>query len=163
MRAVLDTSIALNLCWLRREDLLFAIYEEVFAPDEVKREFARKVATDPRFAGLRFPAAIVIQEPLSIPPSLRALRILDPGETAALALALELGIDEVLLDERAGRRVGAALGLHVSGLLGILIEAKRRNLIPELRPLLDQLTTGARFWMSSELRERVLSAVGEVP
>ena len=86
---------------------------------------------------------------------------LDPGEIATLALALERGIAEVLLDERAGRRVGAALGLHVSGLVGILIEARGRGLIPELRPLLDQLTTGARFWMAADLRDRVLRSVGE--
>lgn len=161
MRTVLDTSIALNLCWLQRKELLFAIYTEVLAPGEVKREFERKVATDLRFAGLRFPKAITVVEPISIPPFLLANRNLDPGEIAALALALERGIPEVLLDERAGRRVGAALGLHVSGLLGILIEGRTRKLLPELRPMLDQLATGARFWMSAELRDRVLRSVGE--
>lgn len=161
MRVILDTSIALNLCWLGREDLLFAIYGEVIAPGQVKREFERKVATDLRFAGLHFPKGITIVDPVSIPPSLVANRNLDPGEIAVLALALELGIPEVLLDERAGRRVASALGLHVSGLLGILIEAKGRNLIPALRPMLAQLVSGARFWMAPELRDRVLRAVGE--
>ena len=163
MIVVTDTSVVLNLCWLGRESLLSAIYEGVLAPEQVRLEFERKAATDPRFTGLIFPPFITVAQPLVIPVALASNTALDPGEIAALALALERGIADVLIDESSGRAAALALGLHVSGLIGVLIEGKRRNLVPALRPLLDNLVTGARFWLADRLRERVLRSVGETP
>ncbi len=163
MIVVTDTSVVLNLCWLHREALLPDIYEEVFAPDEVAQEFARRAADDARFSGLRFPDFITVARPAAIPHVLAANLDLDPGEKAALALALERGIGHVLIDEKAGRTAALALGLNVSGLLAVLIEAKQRTLIPELRPLLDALTTGAQFWMGADLRSLALRRAGENP
>ena len=163
MIVVTDTSVVLNLCWLGRESLLSAIYEGVLAPEQVRLEFERKAATDPRFTGLTFPQFIIVAQPVVIPVALASNTALDPGEIAALALALERGIADVLIDESSGRAAALALGLHVSGLIGVLIEGKRRNLVPALRPLLDNLVTGARFWLADRLRERVLRSVGETP
>ena len=163
MIVVTDTSVVLNLCWLRRESLLSAIYEDVLAPEQVRLEFERKAATDPRFTGLAFPQFIIVARPVIIPEALAANATLDPGEVAALALALERGIADVLIDESFGRAAALALGLHVSGLIGVLIEGKKRNLVPALRPLLDSLVTGAKFWLTDRLRERVLRSAGETP
>jgi predicted nucleic acid-binding protein len=160
---VTDTSVILNLCWLRQEFLLSAIYREVLAPGQVRLEFERKATTDPRFMGLRFPSFMTVAEPAIVPTVLAANEDLDPGEIAALALALDRGITEVLMDEKAGRAAAIALGLHVSGLLGVLIEGKQRGLLPIVAPLLDQLAIGARFWIDARLRERVLRRVGEIP
>ena len=52
---------------------------------------------------------------------------LDLGERTALALALELHIRTVLLDEKAARRVATELGLRSVGVLGILLEAKTES------------------------------------
>ena len=124
MIVVTDTSVVLNLCWLREERLLSAIYEQVLAPEAVRFEFERKAASDPRFSGLHFPSFILVVAPAFIPPVLAANPDLDPGETAALALALERGIADVLIDEIYGRAIAHSLGLRVSGLLGVLIEAR---------------------------------------
>lgn len=159
MIVVTDTSVVLNLCWLRQESLLAAIYEDVFAPGQVRLEFEQKAASDPRFTGLVFPAFITLAEPATIPPVLAANSDLDQGEIAALALTLERGIADVLIDEKAGRAAALALGLHVSGLLGVLIEGKHRKLVPALRPMLDTLTVGARFWIDARLRERGLLSI----
>ncbi|MEO8351111.1 MAG: DUF3368 domain-containing protein [Chthoniobacteraceae bacterium] len=163
MIVVTDTSVVLNLCWLHREGLLPAIYAKVLAPGEVLREFKRNAATEPRFTGLHFPEFILVAEPTVIPALLATNHDLDPGEVAALALALERGIADVLIDEQSGRSAALALGLNVSGLLAVLIEAKQRGLIPELRPLLDDLILGARFWIGADLRQRVLRRAGENP
>jgi predicted nucleic acid-binding protein len=160
---VTDTSVVLNLCWLRLESLLPAIYEDVLSPQQVRLEFERKAAADPRFIGLRFPSFITLADPTAIPATLANNADLDPGEIAAIALAIERGIADVLIDESYGRAAALALGLHVSGLLGVLIEGKQRQFFPALRPLLDSLAAGARFWMHPRLREQVLRLAGEMP
>ena len=163
MIIVTDTSVILNLCWLRHESVLSKMYEKVFAPTQVVLEFERKVRTDRRFIGLTFPQFVTIAEPLAIPESLLLNPDLDQGEIAALALALERGINDVLIDEKAARSVAVSFGLHVSGLLGVLIEGKRRGLVPALGPLIDALSNDAKFWIDARLRERVLRSAGEIP
>ena len=49
---------------------------------------------------------------------------LDPGEAEAIALAMEMSADLILLDERDGRIAAERAGLRVTGLLGVLLRAK---------------------------------------
>ena len=64
------------------------------------------------------------------------------------------------MDDSEGRRVARELGLGVTGLLGLLIEAKARGLIPAIGRLLDQLVAEG-FWLSEVMRRIVLEAAGE--
>lgn len=75
MIVVTDTSVVLNLCWLRRESLLSHIYEQVLAPPEVRSEFERKAATDRRFIGMRFPHFVTVERATVIPKTLSQNRI----------------------------------------------------------------------------------------
>lgn len=54
---------------------------------------------------------------------------LDAGETEAIALAIEIGADALLLDEQAGRREATRRGLRVAGTLSVLDEADRAGLL----------------------------------
>ena len=163
MIVVTDTSVVLSLAWLRHETLLPELFKQIAAPPQMRDEFARLAAADPRFSGLIFPSFIQIQQPRSIPTILSDNAMLDLGERNALALALELEVDAVLIDERRAREVAAQLGLRIIGLLGILVDAKQRHLLPEIRPLLDALESGAAFRIHRDLRARVLEQAGENP
>jgi predicted nucleic acid-binding protein len=66
-----------------------------------------------------------------------------------------------LLDEHRGRIVASRLRLRFVGLLGVLIEAKRRGLISAIQSTLDDLIEKAGFWISRELYDRVLQAARE--
>ena len=65
-----------------------------------------------------------------------ALNALDPGEKQAIQLALECNAENVLIDERLGRKAAASLGLVVIGAIGILLEVHRLGLVarPSLLP-----------------------------
>ncbi|CCI21507.1 hypothetical protein MICAG_1380006 [Microcystis aeruginosa PCC 9808] len=49
----------------------------------------------------------------------------------------------------------------LSGILGILVEAKNRGLISEVKPLLDALIDQAGFWVAAPLYSSVLQIVDE--
>lgn len=160
MIVVTDTSVVLNLCFVRQDALLPHLFDLILAPSAVRDEFQRLARDVARFRGLSFPAFIVVEDPQTVPEVLRLAQALDPGERAALALALEKHAPEVLVDELVAREVAEKLGLRVAGVLAILIRAKRRNLLPSVSPVLDGLEK-ARFWISPQLRQQVLKEAGE--
>ena len=86
---------------------------------------------------------------------------LDPGETEALALALSLQADFILVDDLAARRAAAQLNQRSTGIGGILLLAKGQGLIPAVGPILDRLHLEAHFYMSKPFREEVLRLAGE--
>jgi len=64
------------------------------------------------------------------------------------------------MDELAGRRIATSVGLRIMGTLGVLLLAKRQQLLSEVKPLLDQLLA-VGFYADDELVQQVLEAAGE--
>ena len=70
------------------------------------------------------------------------------GEAAAIVLAEELKADQLLVDEKAARRVAIARQLPVIGTVGILLLAKEQGLIENVKAVLDALIeNGTRIGM----------------
>lgn len=88
---------------------------------------------------------------------------LDIGEAEAIALAIEISAEQVIIDERRGRIVADRFNLKYTGILGILIEAKEKKLISTVKPLLDALRNQAGFWITELLYNRVLQIADELP
>jgi uncharacterized protein len=158
---VADTSVLLNLGRVEQLDLLRSLFQTVFIPSEVSREFRDAAARLDRFQNLSLPGWIIEKSPSEIPVRLRTQPGLDAGETAAIALALEISADAILLDERRGHEVAVELGLQAIGVVGLLLQAKNSGLIPAVRTLLDRLQTEAQFWIAPALRARILELAKE--
>lgn len=95
-------------------------------------------------------------------PLVQALhRDLDKGEAEAIALALQVGAEWTLLDEREGRRVAKSLGLKVTGVLGILLRARREGELPSLRRAMEALREKAGFHIGAELFAELVRESGE--
>jgi uncharacterized protein len=68
---------------------------------------------------------------------------------------------QLLIDERLGRMEARRQGLRITGILGVLLAAKRQGLIPVVHPILDQLINDANFRISSQLYLETITLAGE--
>jgi hypothetical protein len=150
---VSDTSPLTALMQIDRADLLPLLFDRIVIPPAVRAELLREHST--------LPTWLETLAPIAIPASLASAQ-LDLGETEALALALEIRADAVLLDERLGRRVARTLGLRVTGLLGTLILAKERGHLAAVKPVITDLRVRAGCWFDDALIADVCRAAGEV-
>lgn len=86
---------------------------------------------------------------------------MDVGEAEAIELALELHADRLLIDERKGRKLAIQEGVAMIGLLGVVLLAKRKMLIPSARTLIERLHREAGMYLATEIRDAALKTVGE--
>jgi|688.fasta_scaffold93050_2 hypothetical protein len=85
---------------------------------------------------------------------------LDLGESEAIALAEEISASQLLIDERAARKVAMARKLPLIGTVGILLLAKRRGLLDSVKDVLDEMKAqGMRI--SDRLYVQVLTLAQE--
>ncbi len=82
------------------------------------------------------------------------------GESAAIALALEMNADELVLDDLAARRLAVSLRLRIIGSVGLVLRAKDRKLIEAVRPILDAMKD-QQFHISEHVFLKILAAAGE--
>jgi uncharacterized protein len=143
--------------------LLPLLYGQVIIPEAVYRELVDIEPPVP--GGVEVQTATWLEVKLianrEVVEHLQSKVRLDPGESEAIALALEIGADLLLIDERRGRAEAHRLGIKITGLLGILVEAKRKNLIVAVKPLMDALIATSEFRVSSALYSQILNIVNE--
>lgn len=162
MIIISDTSPINNLAAINQLHLLHQLYGTVLIPEAVFREL-----TDPNFLVAGATEVQTLDWIQTCVVSDRTLvaalgNELDMGEAEAIALAVEIQADQVLIDERRGRLIATRLNLRPIGILGILVEAKSQGLITEVKPLLDALVNKAGFWVAESLYNRVLLLVNEI-
>ena len=86
----------------------------------------------------------------------------DRGEAKAIALALETQASLILLDDAEAREKARLYHLKMTGLLGILLRARKSGKIQSLAENLDALRHSG-FWLNARLTDCLLREVGERP
>ena len=161
MIVVSDTSPILNLARIGRLELLASLYKQVLIPPAVFGELAVSRDALP-VMDLASVSWIVLETPRNQDRVQELREVLDAGEAEAIVLAVERQAELLLVDERRGRRMAEALGLRITGLLGVLAHAKRAGLITSIKPVLDELIQNAKFWIGPDLYREVLAELGEL-
>lgn len=163
MFAVSDTSPISNLAIIGRLDLARTRFEKIWIPASVEAELDRLPHPVARAAvqdALRL--GWIVPRPIPDNATIRLLAaVLDRGEAEAIALAVEMSADWILLDETDGPNAASRAGLRVTGVLGILLRAKQRGEIALLKPEMEALRTRARFFIATRLENEVLRMAGE--
>jgi hypothetical protein len=163
MLAVSNTSPISNLAFIGRLELLKSQFPVLWIPTAVANELAQH--PDP-VAAAAIKDAVRDQWLRTAPTNDSRmlhllLRYLHRGEAEAIALASEMNADIVIIDERDGRQIAVESGLLVTGVLGILLRAKRTGNIAAVRPEIQALRDRARFFVAPALEAQVLISAEE--
>jgi predicted nucleic acid-binding protein len=153
MIVVSDTSVITSLLHIRRAGLLQELYHTVLIPTAVQVELLRTHHQLPDFLETK-PAA-------NRTMVARLEAELDLGEAEAIVLAKEANADLLLIDEKLGRQVALREGLRITGLIGLVIEAKQQKIITSVRELVAQLEIEAGFRLSDAVKSEAFRLAGE--
>lgn len=130
MIAIADTSPISALVRIGRVAMLTGLFDQVLIPPEVAAELdeGKPLLGDWRSAA---GASTIATRAVGAQLLLRQLAgLLHRGEAAAIALAAETPGAVLVIDDSDGRDAARRLDLRVTGTLGLIVEAKRRALIP---------------------------------
>lgn len=155
---IADAGPLIALARLHQIGLLPQLFGRVLVTDIVFRECAGR--SD-------FPESALIQEAvdrkqleLCTAPDFSAfVQKIDAGEASAIAVAIDFGCG-VLMDDIAGRRIAENAGVPVIGTVGVLVLAKRKGLVPLVKPQLEILSASGYF-LGGEIIAAALLAAGE--
>ncbi|MDQ1326777.1 MAG: hypothetical protein QG641_57, partial [Candidatus Poribacteria bacterium] len=161
MIVVSNSSTLMALARIGLFNLLKDIFNIVFIPNAVYDEVVKN--------GDELPGAKEVLESDWIKvcsvkenESVSSMRnFLDPGESEAIALALETNADWIIIDEKLAREYSRnPVKLNVIGTLGILLIAKERGLISDISSQLDKLSASG-FRISRHVYREVLKKACE--
>lgn len=157
---VCDTTLLLYLHRLNHIQLLLDLFGIVYVPEPVSVELdmgrlMRRDTIDPREWDWMTMVPVAVRDMAALPPNR-----LGSGERAVIAYAQHISDCWVGLDDRQARALAGELGLDVVGIIGVLLRAKKADLISTVRPLLDGLQEEG-FRMGEDLRHEALRLAGE--
>lgn len=157
-KVVTNTTPIISLLILSKLDILKQLYSEISIPKAVfdEIELGKDKEYYQNLSKINWINILKIQDK----QALNYFIDLDAGEAETIVLASEIGADLVIIDEKLRRFYANHAKLTVTGTIGILIKAKKQDLVKELRPLLTSLVDNG-IWLSKKLVTHVLKQVGE--
>lgn len=161
MIVVSDTSPIINLAAIRRLELLPALFGKVIIPQKVFEEIVVAGHGLPGAEEIQAAAWVEVQSVRNQQKVSTLLAKIHPGEAEAIVLSLELKADVVLLDDADARAVAQALGATYTGLLGVLLRAKKQGLLLKVGPVLSELLELTSFRIFQEVYRQTLILAGE--
>jgi predicted nucleic acid-binding protein len=160
LNAVCDSSTLIALAKIGHLDILKKVVKNLIIPTSVYEEVVIKGAGKSGSAEIRKAQWIEKRGASDRELVMRLNTILDLGESEAIALAKEIRADLIILDDDKARKVAISEGLRVTGLLILLIWAKEKGVIKEVKPLIDKLRQ-ERFFISEDLYQNVIQKAEE--
>jgi uncharacterized protein len=158
MIVVANTTPIISLAAINRLDILEKMFGKIMIAEAVYNEVKAKqyygyYEVDNAFIEVKSIQGVLYKDFL--------LSELDLGEAETIILAKELKANFVIIDENLGYKIANNVGLTAIRTLSILLRAKQKGFISELRPLLDEMIAKGR-WYSDSVYRAVLIQAGEL-
>ncbi len=155
MIAVSNTSPLILLDKAAHLWILGRLFTKVIIPPSVDKEWLR-------------PGGYVVPDWLSVSnlsseaesDAKKLYKEMDKGEAEAIALFREMKANMLLLDDLKARRYAKSAGLPVGGTIGLLIKAKQKGIISEIKTILDNLKKH-KFYLSDDILKKAIDMANE--
>lgn len=152
MRVISNSSPLIALTQIDRLDLLHQLYACIWIPPAVASEVEPVITSLPDW--------ILIRDLEQDPHPKTVSAAISPAEREVISLGWELAAALLILDEPPARQLAESLGFRVIGTVGLLLAAKRRELLDRVKPELDRLRA-VRFFSRRDLYDEAVSEAGE--
>lgn len=162
MIIVSDTSPVSNLILIERLDILQKLFTEIIIPSAVDAEIRALKQFGKDLSEYENAEWIKVIAPANLHKVQTLQMNLNEGEAQAIALALEIKCNLLLMDERIGTNIARQEGLQTIGLVGVLIKAKEEKIIEEVGEILNGLKVTAGFWLGDKLEKKILKELNEI-
>jgi len=139
-----DTSCLIALERIDQLEILKRTFKVIIITQEVYQEF-----------GNCLPDWIIINEVKNKEKQSHLESFLDKGEASSIALANETNDALLIIDEKKGREIAKTFNLEIIGTLGVLIKAKEKGIISNLKDIVFDLKK-AGFRVSNSIVNEIL-------
>ena len=82
---------------------------------------------------------------------------MDYGELESVILYEEINADFLLIDDNKARLIAESLNVNCIGTLGLLLRAKQKGFISDLKPLFKTLLSSGRYFSLKLLNEILIN------
>jgi uncharacterized protein len=160
VKIICDAAVLIGLASIARLDLLEKLFGKIYIPDGVYYEVVVRGGDRPGAKELdqaKWVRTVKVKDRTAV--SLLASEF-GLGESEVLVLGKEIKADWLIVDDARARAAAISGGYRVIGLAGVLLLAKQRNLINEIKPLFEQLVK-KKFRLSYKIIEAILKKAEE--
>lgn len=160
-KVVVNTTPLIALSHVEQLDVLKKLYGRIIIPEAVYRELSVKTESVSKRAIDSSLDWIQIENIQNQMAKTFYKTQLHEGEVEVMILSKEIGADIVIIDDANAKKHAKYLELPVTGTLGVLIKAKQKGYIDELKPILKRMVENG-IYISNNLIELCLKQVGEL-
>lgn len=144
-----DTSCLIILSKINKLHILNELFSNIIITTDVAAEFGEEI---PKWIEVRDAKDQV---------SLTLIKSsIDLGEASSIALAMEYTDPLLILDDLKARNFAESLNLSFTGTIGVLMNARSKKIIPNLKTVLNQIEK-TDFRISKNLIDQALKLSGE--
>lgn len=158
-----NTTPISNFLKLGRIDILKSLFPRIHIPPAVKQELDDYFSENTVWNACLQKDYFIIQKIRSLLTVQQLVMNLHIGEAEAICLYLEQKADLFLMDDKDGRKCAELNKIQLTGTIGLLLMAKRKNLIESVRRPLEDLRTNHCFWVSEAMIHRAMQLANEKP
>ncbi len=153
---IADTGVIISLIHIGKLDLIENVFGEYYIANAVWVELNNY--DNPGFD--RSKLAEIESKVRPIHSKNYLSMVMDYGEAESVVLYEEIKADYLLIDDSKARAIAESVDINCIGTLGLLLKAKQKKLISELKPVFAEFLEVGRYF-SKNLLNSILSQIGE--
>lgn len=165
MKVICNTSPIIGLLSINRLSLLWQLFDCVIIPQAVYQELCAD--NEKHSAEIQQIEACILQGKITIYQIKNSQMVkamygkLHYGELEVIVGAKEQGLPLAIIDEIAARKMASEFLIDTIGIMGILLLAKKRGIVKEIRSDMELLRKNG-YRISDKLFEETLRKAGEM-